>query len=49
MLVIGKYIRLSQADADVMETGNKEESDSISNQRELIQRYIDSNPSLWRK
>ena len=36
---IGIYIRLSMADEDTG-TGNKAESDSIGNQRMLINRYL---------
>ena len=39
---IGMYIRLSVADRNQ----GKEESDSITNQRELIQRYIESHEDL---
>lgn len=45
-LVIGKYIRLSQADTDLMKKENKTESESISHQRDLIQNYIDANSEL---
>ena len=45
-MVIGKYIRLSQADRDVMKKENKTESESIAHQRDLIQRYIDSHADL---
>lgn len=34
-MVIGKYIRLSQADQDMMKKENKTESESISHQRDL--------------
>ena len=44
--VIGKYIRLSQADRDLMKKESKTESESISYQRALIQNYIDSDPEL---
>lgn len=44
--VIGKYIRLSQADRDVMGREGKTESESISHQRALIQNYIDSSAEL---
>ena len=44
--VIGKYIRLSQADRDLMKKESKTESESISHQRALIQNYIDSDPEL---
>ena len=42
-LIIGKYIRLSQSDNDL---GIKTESESISNQRALIQKFIDYDPLL---
>lgn len=42
---IGIYIRLSMADEDTG-YGNKAESDSISNQRMLINRYLDKHPTL---
>lgn len=45
-MVIGKYIRLSQADQDVMKKENKTESESIAHQRDLIQRYINSHADL---
>ena len=45
-LVIGKYIRLSLADRDLMKKENKTESESISHQRDLIQHYIDADPEL---
>ena len=44
--VIGKYIRLSQADRDLMKKDNKSESESISNQKSLIQNFISSNAEL---
>lgn len=44
--VIGKYIRLSQADHDLMKKENKTESESVSHQRDLIQHYIDSSDEL---
>ena len=34
--VIGKYIRLSQADQDLMKKENKSESESISHQKALV-------------
>ena len=43
--IIGKYIRLSQADRDLY-TGGKEESDSVTHQRAMIQSYIDGNKEL---
>ena len=42
---IGIYIRLSMADEDTG-SGNKAESDSIGNQRKLINRYLDNHPTL---
>ncbi|CAK7024531.1 MAG: hypothetical protein EUB_02277 [Eubacterium sp.] len=42
---IGIYIRLSLADEDTG-YGNKTESDSISNQRMLINRFLDDSPML---
>ena len=42
---IGIYIRLSMADEDTG-YGNKAESDSIGNQRMLINRYLDNHPVL---
>ncbi len=45
-MVIGKYIRLSQADRDVMKKGDKAESESIAHQRDLIQRYINLHSDL---
>lgn len=42
---IGVYIRLSLADEDTG-CGSKSESDSIGNQRMLINRYLDDSPTL---
>ena len=42
---IGIYIRLSMADEDAG-NGSKAESDSIGNQRMLINRYLDNHPTL---
>ena len=42
---IGIYIRLSMADEDTG-SGNKAESDSIGNQRMLINHYLDNHPTL---
>ena len=42
---IGIYIRLSMADEDTG-SGSKAESDSIGNQRMLINRYLDNHPTL---
>ena len=44
--VIGKYIRLSQADRDLMKKENKSESESVSHQRALIQNFINGNAEL---
>ena len=44
---IGIYIRLSMADEDTG-YGNKSESDSIGNQRMLINRFLDNHPELSR-
>lgn len=44
--VIGKYIRLSQADRDLMVKENKAESESISHQKALIQNFISGDPEL---
>ena len=43
---LGIYIRLSQADFDLAKKEGKTESESISHQRDLIQRYIQSNPEF---
>lgn len=40
--VIGKYIRLSQADRDLITKREKSESESISHQRDLLQNFINS-------
>ncbi|WP_181899206.1 recombinase family protein [Lachnotalea glycerini] len=39
------YVRLSKEDGDV-DTGNKYESNSISNQKELIQQFLISHPEI---
>ena len=44
--VIGKYIRLSQADQDLMKKENKSESESISHQKALIQNFINDSAEL---
>jgi len=44
---IGIYIRLSMADEDTG-YGSKAESDSIGNQRMLINRFLDNHPELSR-
>ena len=43
---IGIYIRLSMADEDTG-YGSKAESDSIGNQRMLINRFLDNHPELY--
>lgn len=43
---LGIYIRLSQADFDLAKKEGKTESESISHQRDLIQRYVQSNPEF---
>ena len=43
---IGKYIRLSQADQDLMKKENKSESESISHQKALIQNFINDSAEL---
>ncbi len=42
---LAKYIRLSSADEDI-EAGGKAESDSVANQRALLERYIESRSDL---
>lgn len=44
--VIGKYIRLSQADKDLSVNDNKTESGSVSHQKAMIQNFIDADPAL---
>lgn len=44
--VIGKYIRLSQADQELMKKENKSESESISHQKALIQNFINDSAEL---
>lgn len=44
--VIGKYIRLSQADRDTFLKEGKTESESISHQRELLQNFIQNHEDL---
>lgn len=44
--VIGKYIRLSEADRDLKINDKKSESESITHQKALIQNFIDSDPEL---
>ena len=44
--VIGKYIRLSDADRNLGADGKKTESESISHQKALIQNFIDNNAEL---
>ena len=43
---IGIYLRLSMADGD-LEEKNKKESNSIENQRLLLQEYILNHPELY--
>ena len=43
---LGLYIRLSQADYDLAKKEGKTESESISHQRDLIQRFIQRNPEF---
>ena len=38
--VIGKYIRLSDADRDLMKKEGKTESESVSHQKALIQNFV---------
>ena len=45
-MTIGIYLRLSMADGD-LEEANKKESNSIENQRLLLQDYILKNPDLY--
>ena len=44
--VIGKYIRLSQADRDLISGKEKAESESISHQRDLLQNFINAHEDL---
>lgn len=44
--VIGKYIRLSLADRDLISKKEKSESESISHQRDLLQSFINSHKEL---
>lgn len=44
--VIGKYIRLSLADRDLMKKDGKTESESVSHQKALIQNFIDASEEL---
>lgn len=37
---VAEYLRLSMEDGDVVSDSDKEESDSIQHQRELISRYL---------
>ena len=39
------YLRLSKEDGDVV-TGNKQESNSISNQKDLIMEFLKSKPDI---
>ena len=42
---IALYLRLSIADGDLRD-GDKDESNSIENQRELLRRYVEANEDL---
>lgn len=44
--IIGKYIRLSRANQDLMKKENKSESESISHQKALIQNFINDSSEL---
>ena len=43
---LGLYLRLSLADGDIRE-GEKDESNSIENQRELLRRYVEASDDLF--
>ena len=43
--MIAFYLRLSLADGDMKE-GNKDESNSIENQRDLLNRYVEDHDDL---
>ena len=45
MMDIAFYLRLSIADGD-LKNGDKDESNSIENQRELLRRYVEANEDL---
>lgn len=44
---IGIYLRLSLEDVDKRTNKAKDESNSVTAQRQLIQRHIEQNPYLW--
>lgn len=44
--VIGKYIRLSDADRDLMKKEGKTESESVSHQKALIRNFVNENEEL---
>lgn len=44
--VIGKYIRLSDADRDLMKKEGKTESESVSHQKALIQNFVNEKEDL---
>ena len=44
--VIGKYIRLSDADRDLMKKEGKTESESVSHQKALIQNFVNEHEEL---
>ncbi len=44
--VIGKYIRLSEADRDLMKKEGNTESESVSHQKVLIQNFINEQDEL---
>ena len=44
--VIGKYIRLSDADRDLMKKEGKTESESVSHQKALIQNFVNEEDEL---
>ncbi len=44
--VIGKYIRLSDADRDLMKKEGKTESESVSHQKALIQNFVNEHDEL---
>ena len=46
--IIGKYIRLSLADRDLLLKEGKTESESVAHQKALIQNYIDNDEELSR-
>ena len=44
--IVAKYIRLSQADCDLKGNGRKQESESISHQRDMLETYIAGHSDL---